>query len=112
MLEEASGTGQGRSVDGDEEEDDLFEIVNHLKQTLNFGGRNEFKKPIEKRFVAEMHRLRGQKQATLEMAKHAAAQEVAARMGSPTPRPGRSRIRTRKQGGSTRSPQRATGQNR
>lgn len=104
MLEEASGTGQGRSVGGDEEEDELFEIVNHLKQTLNDGGRNEFKKPIEKRFIAEMHRLRGQKQAALEMAKQAAAQEVAARMESLSPRPRRSRSRTSKQGGRTRSP--------
>ena len=102
MLEEASGTGQAQSVDG--EEDDLFEIVNHMKKTLNFGGRNEFKKPIEKRFVAEMIRLRGQKQATLEMAKQAAAQEVAARMESLSPRPRRSRSRTSKPGGSTRSP--------
>lgn len=86
MLEDVSGTGLRRVrslVDGDE--DELADIVNHLRVHC----ADVFKKPIEKRFVAEMLRLRGQQQATMEIAKEVAAKEVAAlaaHFGSPSPR--------------------------
>ena len=80
MLEDVSGTGQRRDVG----EDELADIVEHLRVHC----ADVFKRPIEKRFVAEVQRLRGQQQATVEIAKEVAAKEVAAlaaRFGSPSP---------------------------
>jgi hypothetical protein len=77
----------------DADEDDLVQIVEHLAKTC----RDDFKKPTQKRFEAEMQRLHGHQQAAATIAKEVAAHLEPSLSPRDDESPGRSpRMRRRK----------------